>query len=102
VTTIQELIDILKSKNPIKIYTKNEKTITKFLEFNNITSNIEIIEIPAGMRYLESFIKNETYYICDDILSDIFVRKRSKKSLAKSLDLLLEIRPGDFIVHVDH
>jgi len=103
VTTIQELIDILKSKNPIKIYTKNEKTITKFLEFNDITRNIEIIEIPASMRYLESFIiKNETYYICDDILSDIFVRKRSKKSLAKNLDLLLEIRPGDFIVHIDH
>ncbi|EKD66417.1 MAG: hypothetical protein ACD_49C00044G0019 [uncultured bacterium (gcode 4)] len=138
VTTIQELIDILKSKNQVKIYTKNEKTITKFLEFNDITSNIEIIEIPASMRYLESFIMNNCYsnsqfchsreggnllnikkdskykedswinqewqiiYICDDILSNIFIRKRSKKSLAKSLDLLLEIRPGDFIVHIDH
>lgn len=128
VNTIGELIDILKSKNQVKIYTKNEKTITKFLEFNNITSNIEIIEIPASMRYLESFkmefLSNrflplpqalpsvaqewqkgqewQIIYICDDILSDIFIKKRSKKSLAKSLDLLLEIRPGDFIVHVDH
>ncbi|MCK9273004.1 DEAD/DEAH box helicase [Candidatus Gracilibacteria bacterium] len=155
VNTIGELIDILKSKNQVKIYTKNEKTITKFLEFNDITRNIEIIEIPASMRYLESFKINSSdsvilseeeqsiaegsgvegsinnnlpykeniigidfstsskgqkkglegqiiYYICDDILSDIFIKKRSKKSLAKSLDLLLEIRPGDFIVHVDH
>lgn len=161
VATIQDLIETLKGKNTIKIYTKNEKTITNFLEYNNIAWNIEIIEIPPSMRYLESFIINNKFnpviplkkgiqeiwvtnwdtivsqktfldshfrgndkiiewqktplstggeglgvrakiYICDDVLSDIFVRKRSRKSLAKSLDLLLEIRPGDYIVHIDH
>lgn len=116
VSTLQDLIELLKSDNKLKIYTKNERTITNFLKYNDINKDIEIIEIPASMRYLESFsikthlsisgerlgVRSEIIYICDDVLSDIFVKKRSRKSLAKSLDLLLEIRPGDYIVHVDH
>ena len=42
------------------------------------------------------------YYITDDILSRIFIRNRTKKSISKNLDLLLEIRPNDYIVHRDH
>lgn len=32
----------------------------------------------------------------------MFIRNRTKKSIAKNLDLLLEIRPGDYVVHRDH
>lgn len=35
-------------------------------------------------------------------MGDIFIRNRTKKSIAKNLDLLLEIRPNDYVVHRDH
>jgi len=38
----------------------------------------------------------------DDILGDIFIRNRTRKSISKNLDLLLEIRPNDYVVHRDH
>lgn len=43
-----------------------------------------------------------TIIITDDILGEIFVRTRSKKSLAKNLDLLLHLNPGDYVVHREH
>jgi transcription-repair coupling factor (superfamily II helicase) len=35
-------------------------------------------------------------------LSQIFVKKRTKKSIAKHLDLLLTLKPGYYIVHREH
>jgi len=40
--------------------------------------------------------------ITDDIIGNIFVKKRYKRTLAKNLDLLLQIKSGDYVVHVDH
>lgn len=40
--------------------------------------------------------------ITDDVLEKIFVKERTAKKLAKNLDLLLQIRPNDAVVHVDH
>jgi transcription-repair coupling factor (superfamily II helicase) len=40
--------------------------------------------------------------IADDILGPMFVRRREKKSLAKNLDLLLQIKPWDYVVHREH
>ncbi len=51
---------------------------------------------------MESFAYGETYFITDDILGDIFIRNRTRKSIVKNLDLLLEIRPQDYVVHRDH
>lgn len=42
------------------------------------------------------------YTICDDNISRIFIKRRTKKSFAKNLDLLLQIKPGDFVVHIEH
>jgi len=42
------------------------------------------------------------YIIADDILGQIFVKKRTKKSIAKHLDLLLSLNPGDYVVHREH
>ncbi|EKE29143.1 MAG: Transcription-repair coupling factor [uncultured bacterium (gcode 4)] len=103
ISSVQELLIMLWDKKSEKtIYTKNKRTLTNFIEYNNIESDIKIVEIPEKMRYLESFKVWNKICICDDILSDIFIRKRSKKSVAKSFDLLLEIRPWDYIVHIDH
>lgn len=120
-SSIDELMNLLKSWDKIKIYTKNSRTLTNFVEYNNISWDIEIIEIPSSVRSLESFKysdchsensknypkssiywKNENLYICDDILSQIFIKKRSKKSVSKNIDLLLEIKAWDYIVHIDH
>jgi transcription-repair coupling factor (superfamily II helicase) len=114
VSSIQELLDTLKDVNRnIKIYTKNSRTIHNFIDYNDLSKKIEVTEVPPGLRNLESFTsknpilwsaedKLQELVICDDVLSDIFVKKRSRKSLAKSFDLLLEIRPWNYIVHVDH
>lgn len=40
--------------------------------------------------------------LADDILGEIFVKKRTKKSIAKHLDLLLTLKRGDYIVHREH
>lgn len=83
----------------ISIYTKNKKTIENFLDYNN-WENIEIIEIK--LNFLKSYESINEIVICDDNLSRIFVKKRVKRSMSKKLDLLLQIKPGDYIVHVDH
>ena len=46
--------------------------------------------------------KRKTIILTDDILGNIFVRTRSKKSLAKNLDLLLSLKPWDYVVHREH
>lgn len=103
IDSLEKLSEVLKNKeNTIEIYTKNVKTITNFIEYNDIIWDIEIIETSGSVRYLESFLYNSTLYICDDILSNIFIKKRSKRSLSKNIDLLLEIKPWDYIVHIDH
>lgn len=83
----------------IKIYTKNQKTIYSFLEYNNI-KNIEISK--TNLTILKSFKSKSDLVICDDILSKIFIKKRVKKSLSENLDLLLQIKSWDYIVHIDH
>lgn len=40
--------------------------------------------------------------ITDDIIGQVFVRTRNKKSIAKHLDLLLSLAPGDLVVHREH
>ena len=90
----------------IRIYTKNTKTINNFIEYNSIVWDIKIIETPAALKVLESFQYKEWdrrfFYICDDILSDIFIEKRIKRSLAKNIDLMLDMKVWDYVVHIDH
>ncbi len=45
---------------------------------------------------------SETLIITDDIIGNVFVRTRNKKSIAKHLDLLLTLAPGDLVVHREH
>ncbi len=112
-SSLKDFKEILKDEKSSKIiFTKNDTTIKNFLELNNLTKNIKVIK--TKLNILKSFKKSRlkktsnwpletvNYTICDDNISKIFIRKRTKKSLSKNLDLLLQIKPGDFVVHIDH
>lgn len=108
ITHIDEFLAFLREKTEtgvVSIYTKFVKTIEEFIEFHSL-KNIEIIEVQK--LGLESFIKEKEDFIwkktiiTDDIIGQIFVRNRNKKSIAKHLDLLLSLNPGDLVVHREH
>jgi len=94
-----ELKQILENKKEIKIYTKNVKVINNFIEYNSI-KKIKVIE--TNLNNLKSFENKKEIIICDDILSKVFTKKRIKKNLSADLDLLLKIKPGDYVVHIEH
>lgn len=87
------------------IATKYEKSLQEFLEYNGL-SDIKIINISkSGLQSFECTKKIEgvpSIFITDDIIGEIFVRTRTRKSIAKNLDLLLTLNPGDFVVHREH
>ncbi|MDD5197901.1 MAG: CarD family transcriptional regulator [Candidatus Gracilibacteria bacterium] len=100
ITSLQELETLVKNfGNNVHFYTKHIKALRNFLEYNNLSSG-GVEEVNVGG--LDSFAKGDEYFIADDILGDIFIRNRTKKSIAKNLDLLLEIRQNDYVVHRDH
>ena len=88
--------------------------MSDFLEYHKILgceiisvtrSGLESCEIPAFFISDTQNLQHSnspTLILTDDILETIFVRKRTKKSLAKNLDLLLHISPGDYVVHREH
>ncbi len=106
---IDDLNNILEDKTFKKyIFTKNRKIIQNFLDLNNITG-VEIHE--TNLNTLKSFKINRTLnnakwekavIITDDNISRIFIKKRIKRSLSKNLDLMMQIKTGDYIVHIDH
>ena len=56
---------------------------------------------------MESFLlpdrADPLLFITDDVLGKIFVKNRSRSgSIAKNLDLLIALQPGDLVVHRDH
>lgn len=100
ILSLQELETLVKNfGKSVHFYTKHTKALRNFLEYNNLApGGVEEVNISG----LESFAIGDTYFVADDILGDIFIRNRTKKSIVKNLDLLLEIRPSDYVVHRDH
>lgn len=104
---IDGLIAFLREKKSetIMIATKYTKSVSEFLEYNKL-EGIEVIEIQK--MWLQSFECTQkiewapVVFITDDIIGEIFVRTRTKKSIAKNLDLLLSLNPGDYVVHREH
>lgn len=91
--------NFLSDKREKFIYTKNTKTISNFIELNNF----QWIQVNSkNINIAKSFQSNESIVICDDILSKIFIKKRVKRSLAQNMDLLLQMKPWDYVVHIDH
>ncbi len=99
-SSIEDFKKILNSKEKqILIFTKNKKTIKNFLDYNNIFW-VKIIE--TKLNNLKSFEELKNIIICDDNISKIFIKKRLKKSFIKELDLLMQIKPWDYVVHLNH
>lgn len=107
---IDEILPFLQTQKkntiPVKIFTRYHEALTNFLE-NNGETMAEIF--PTESRKIESFImKNEheklqkMAVLSDDIIGKIFVKKRKSQSIAKNLDLLISLLPGDYVVHRDH
>ena len=91
---------VLEQKNTEKyIFTKNLTTVKNFLELNNLD---EVKLIKTGLNNLKSFKTEKTFVFTDDIISKIFIKRRVKKTFAENMDLLMQIKPWDFIVHIDH
>ncbi len=44
----------------------------------------------------------ENIIVADDILGRLFTEKRTKRQTMRALDLLVSLRPGDYVVHIDH
>jgi transcription-repair coupling factor len=102
ISHIDEFLAFLRKERwekQIIIYSRYIKTVQEFVEFHRI-ENIEIVEVNKwGM---ESCIMKDNIIITDDIIGNIFVRNRNKKSIAKHLDLLLTLAPWDLVVHREH
>lgn len=98
---IDDLKHLFENKqfNHKKVFTKNLKALKNFIEYNNF-DEVEIIE--TKLNTLKSFQTSNSFYLCDDNLSRIFVKKRVNRKIWKKLDLLMQIKPWDYIVHVDH
>ncbi len=120
IDNLEKFTKILKeNKKKITIYTRNEKVIKNFLDYNNIfwieifetkLNNLKSFEIPniipspALPLSLREGSKKEKWriIICDDNISRIFIKKRLKKSIVKELDLLMQIKFWDYVVHLNH
>ena len=50
----------------------------------------------------QSFRAPDRLVLCDDLLGPLFVKARTRRAAAASADLLLQIRPGDHVVHLHH
>ncbi|MCH2188741.1 DEAD/DEAH box helicase [Candidatus Gracilibacteria bacterium] len=98
IESFHEKLKDFDTKN-ISIISRNTRGVENFLSYNDI-SGISLQK--TDLNFLKSFETANTLVLCDDVLSRIFIKKRSKKSLSKNLDLLLQIQPGDYIVHKDH
>ena len=85
-------------------WTRFEKSVQDFLEENSVSGiGVETVSRFGGTSHIwKDASGKEHIYITDDIVGEIFVRNRTQKSLAKNLDLLLSLKPGDFVVHREH
>lgn len=103
VNNLDEFKDcLLNREKPVTVITDKEKLIVDFLDMN-VIKNVRYIN--ANSKDLTSFsrgIDKNEIYVCDDIINKVFVKKRLKKSVTKHMDLLLQIKKWDNVVHVDH
>lgn len=80
--------------------------ITENESVSALRARISYFDPPKGVR-LGSFVTQDDegcpeWFLSDDVLSPLFVKERTGKSVADRMDLLLKIAPGDYVVHRDH
>lgn len=99
IDNINNLTKLFSKNKTIFVFTKNPKTINNFLEYNNLSvKNI----FQTSLNFLKSYENQKEIIICDDIISKVFIKKRIKRSLSENIDLMLQIKSWDYIVHIDH
>ncbi|MDF1682604.1 MAG: hypothetical protein P1U46_02505 [Patescibacteria group bacterium] len=81
------------------IITKNKKTINNYINLNNLD---DVVLFDTKLNHLKSLQSEEELIICDDNISRVFIKKRIKRSISENLDLLLQIKQSDYVVHIDH
>lgn len=100
VDSLEEFGKLLRNDGErVCIYTSFPGPIRRYLEYNDLSVG-ELHEIPKLKG--ESSQTKERIYLTDDLLGHLFVEKRSKRQTLRSLDLLLTLKPGDYIVHQEH
>lgn len=98
---IDQFRDLILWDDNISIYTKRPSTIYNFLDNSSINSK-DLKIYKTNLTILKSFRSKVDIVISDDIISKVFIKKRTKKSISGEIDLLLQIKPWDYIVHIDH
>jgi transcription-repair coupling factor (superfamily II helicase) len=100
IESLDELSSLLITHpNTIVFYTALTPVIQKYLNDNGLTA--QIIQLPKISGEL-STQNTEHIFIADDLLTNIFVQKKSRRTTLKALDLLMSLHPGDYIVHENH
>jgi transcription-repair coupling factor (superfamily II helicase) len=100
IESLDELSSLLIAHpNTIVFYTALTPVIQKYLNDNGLTA--QIIQLPKISGEL-STQNTEHIFIADDLLTNIFVQKKSRRTTLKVLDLLMSLHPGDYIVHENH
>ncbi len=95
--------------------TRYEKKLREFFDINRCNERQtleyrhirESFVLQGGEQYLSErwkkyFQNGKLVLISDDILGEILVQNRVRKSTIKNLDLLLKIQIGDLVVHREH
>jgi transcription-repair coupling factor len=102
VNIMEDLKTVLRETfDHVHIFTKYEKKLREFFEFNQIPSHhIEMTRHAFG-SFIERGNKS-SIVLWDDIFSKIFIENRVRKSSIKHLDLLLALKEWDLVVHREH
>lgn len=88
--SLEELQKLLRdTAGSYTLYTKHTKLLAEFLSLNTL-HHVELRTVEHPLT--ESFCYGTQIVLCDDILSSLFIKKRSKKKLSQDIDLLLKIQ----------
>lgn len=102
----EELRAILENPNcAVNVFSRRPESV-KALVGADSGARIAYFDPPKSIR-LGSFVTQDDdghpeWFLSDDVLSPLFVKERTGKSVADRMDLLLKIAPGDYVVHRDH
>jgi transcription-repair coupling factor (superfamily II helicase) len=100
IESIDELTSLLNAhSNTVIFYTALTPVIQKYLSDNGLSA--QIVNLPK-ITWELSTQNTEHIMIADDLLTSIFVQKKSRRTTLKALDLLMSLHPGDYIVHENH
>lgn len=104
----EELRAILENPHcTVNVFSRRPESVKALVEAGTASyARIAYFDPPKSVR-LGSFVTQDDaghpeWFLSDDVLSPLFVKERTGKSVADRMDLLLKIAPGDYVVHRDH